>query len=1007
MSDSQATSTKSIGRFELMGKLGQGAYGAVYRARDTLLNREVALKVPHPGAIETERERERYLREPQAVAQLHHPNIVPVFDASFDGDHVYVASALIQGVTLKERIQDGDLNAREAATIVMKLASALDYAHSRGIVHRDVKPANIMLDEEGEPLLMDFGLAQLQSTVSELTTYGKALGTPYYMPPEQARGELDQIGPHSDQYSLGVILYELIAGERPFEGPPDLVISLVKFEEPTPPSKVKKQVVSRDLETICLKAMQKQNSSRYKTCADVAEDLRRWLAGQPISARRIKASERLARWCRRNPAIAGLLFFVQTLLLAIVCIATWSYFSSQTSLNTIKQQNERILREQTEKIQQAEAALAAENEVKATQTIASQRLKDSRRNLYYDRIRLASRECDAENLARAEEILDSAPEEHRNFEWGFLKRKCTEGALRIFRDHDCIRLSSDGTKFASRNFNDKVTIWNAKTSELLQTLDTTTIGLAFSPSGDRILTSGWKEIQVWDVTNGEQIRSMAGHENAVNCVSFSPNGKWIASGGNHGKVILRDAESGVERLTLTKESQKAPVRCISFSSDGARIALGYDDGNASIWDTRSGDEIVSTDRHPGRVVSVSFSPDNKSVLTASQNGLVKVWNARTGEETLQIEVGLSQLKSALYDPDSEQIISLCNNKVELWDAKTGEKRKTIDHPHQNSVSFAQFSPDGYIVTSGSTGKASEVKYWSAQSGVDSTTLLSGHESIVTCVDTFENGKRIVSGSWDESIRVWDAQVGTVLRSISKPSRKEVTGGCLISSNNHFVATYERIGVSVWNLETGEESLNFSALGPAGVSCSSDGKRIVTAGRATEIWDGKTGERLLQLQEKRLRSVGMSKDGSRVVSSDKEGLTVWDAQTGAKLLSLKGFVFAVAAICISPDGSRIVAAEGDTIIVWDAQSGEELLKLKGHSSIRCLCFSSDGKRIFSGSSDETAGVKIWDASTGVELLTLVGDKYGVHSICFNAHNDSLITGGAREVTIWHAQIGLKQ
>lgn len=248
----QVKRTDTIGRFEIRSKIGAGGFGAVYRAYDPMLERDVALKMPHPGGLDNETDRARYLREPKAAAQLRHPNIVPIHDANFDGDTFYIASAFIEGRTLKDVIRDDPPDFKTSTEIVAKLAAALNYAHSIGIVHRDVKPANIMIDQKGEPLLMDFGLARLFGTPdldhiknsgesnrpagslsasSELTQAGKFLGTPAYAAPEQIAGEVQNIGAHTDQYSLGTVLFELICGERPFHGPPDLIQSLVVSEE--------------------------------------------------------------------------------------------------------------------------------------------------------------------------------------------------------------------------------------------------------------------------------------------------------------------------------------------------------------------------------------------------------------------------------------------------------------------------------------------------------------------------------------------------------------------------------------------------------------------------------------------------------------------------------------------------------------------------------------------------------------------------------------------------------
>ncbi|HEY2910646.1 MAG TPA: protein kinase, partial [Gemmataceae bacterium] len=296
---------KGLGRFVVLGRLGVGAFGTVYKARDPHLDRDVALKVPNPGMLDSPKRIERFLREARAAARLRHPNIVPVFDAGKEGEYYFIASAFVDGRPLSESIGERGMDVRRAAEIVRRLAEAIAYAHGQGIVHRDVKPANIMLDLDEQPHLMDFGLAARANEAEKLTNDGAVLGTPAYMAPEQAGGKKGDASPRSDQYALGVVLYELLTGQAPFHGPPAAVLYKVIHHEPTPPAQVRGSPLPRDLETICLKAMSKNPDDRYPDCQAFADDLRRWLAGEPIAARRHSAVERLIRWTKNNRIVAA------------------------------------------------------------------------------------------------------------------------------------------------------------------------------------------------------------------------------------------------------------------------------------------------------------------------------------------------------------------------------------------------------------------------------------------------------------------------------------------------------------------------------------------------------------------------------------------------------------------------------------------------------------------------------------------------------------------------------
>jgi eukaryotic-like serine/threonine-protein kinase len=278
---------ETFGRFRILGELGQGQHATVYRAYDALLDRDVALKVPRPGVLRTERALERFLGEARAQARLRHPRIVPVYEAGRAGDRHYLAMALIEGRGLDERLaEDGPMAPDQAAMVAAELAEALAYAHALGVVHRDVKPANVRVDHRGDVYLMDFGLAYRPDSNEMPLPPGMILGTPAYVAPEQAEGGRSDPLPASDQYSLGAVFYELLCGRPPFVGPPSYVLFHAIHREPPSPRKVSRRV-PRALAAVCLKALAKAPGRRYPDCRDLADDLRRWLRGEtPLAGRR-------------------------------------------------------------------------------------------------------------------------------------------------------------------------------------------------------------------------------------------------------------------------------------------------------------------------------------------------------------------------------------------------------------------------------------------------------------------------------------------------------------------------------------------------------------------------------------------------------------------------------------------------------------------------------------------------------------------------------------------------
>lgn len=326
-----ATTLTTLGSFELVERLGFGGFGTVWKARDTRLDRTVAVKVPRRGVL-SRQETEMFLREARSAAQLRHPNIVSVHEVGVAEGSPFLVTDFIRGVALSDQLSSGErMTSQEAAILVRKLALAIHHAHEHGVIHRDIKPANVMIDDAGEPHVMDFGLAKRTVTDVAVTVEGQILGTPAYMSPEQARGDGDRADQRTDIYALGAVLFELLTGETPFRGTVQMLIKQVVDAEPPAPRSLNRSVPV-DLETICLKCLEKEPGRRYPTAQALANDLGLHLDDRPITARSVGPIGRRWRWCRRNPVVATLGVAVAGLLVSVAAVASFAYLKTAETL---------------------------------------------------------------------------------------------------------------------------------------------------------------------------------------------------------------------------------------------------------------------------------------------------------------------------------------------------------------------------------------------------------------------------------------------------------------------------------------------------------------------------------------------------------------------------------------------------------------------------------------------------------------------------------------------------
>jgi WD40 repeat protein/tRNA A-37 threonylcarbamoyl transferase component Bud32 len=988
----EGTKVHSFGDYELLEKIAEGGMGVVWKARQISLNRIVALKMILRGQFATDEEKQRFRREAENAASLDHPHIVPIYEVGEHQNQQYFSMKLIEGQSLSawlaqqwqaiqaepQRKSKSSLRryCRDAVRMLIVVARATHHAHQRGILHRDLKPANILLDGQGQPHVTDFGLAKRVQGAAGVTQTGAIIGTPSYMAPEQARAEKG-VTTAVDVYSLGAILYEVLTGRPPFRAatPLDTLLQVLEQEPPRPRSLHAN--LDRDLETICLKCLEKEPRKRYDSAAALADELERWQTGEPIRARPVRAVERGWRWCRRNPAVASLLGSLFLVLTLGTVVAT--LFGLQAK---------------------REARVARHREYAANMLLTQTAWEQHQVGRF---------------LQLLEEQKPRAGEEDlRGFEWHYWRTRFQRGHVTL-KGHtggvDSVAWSPDGKRLASGGNKDRtVKVWDARTGQELLALKGHTgwvLSVAFSPDSQRVASASPRQVKVWNTATGQETFTLEGHAP----VAWNSDGLRLASAGLNNTMKLWEAASSKELLSL--QGDPSLVYSVAFSPDGQRLASAGHDNTVRLWEVASGQELRALKGHAGLVSSVAFSPDGRRLASASWwDGTVKVWDAVSGQEDLTLKGHADAPQSVAWSPDGQRLASgSIEGAVIVWDAATGQAAITL-RGHRGGVSSVAWSPDGQRLASGSGDGT--VKVWDVESGQEDLTL-KGHTDTLQSVAWSPDGQRLASGSSDKTVKVWDAASGKEALTLKGHTGYfqsvvwSLDGKQLASGNGD-------ITVKVWDAVSGQETptvtehtVKQNVMALRSVAWSLDGKRLASYSGRTfraemQVWDVSAGQKAFALKGQTgiVTSVAFSPDGKRLASGSEDGtVKVWDARTGQELLALKGHTAWVTSVAFSPDSQRVASTSPGLVKVWDAATGQETFTLKGHTGeVRSVAWSPDGKRLASGSWDRT--VKVWDAATGLEVLTLKGHTAWVTCVSWSPDGKRLASGSSDgTIKLWDA------